>query len=159
MGLYRFLIVDDDPQVRGLLEKFFLQLGYTVETAGNGEEGLQKFMKDPFDGVISDLVMPDGDGLALLKKVKEIRPGTLFFLITGYGTVENAVQGMKEGADDFIPKPFHLEDLRMRVERALLSRNLQRSVKRMTGILWAIILSIPLWLVLGILLGIVWKRN
>jgi DNA-binding NtrC family response regulator len=159
MGLYRFLIVDDDPQVRDLLEKFFLRLGYTVETAGNGEEGLQKFRKDPFDGVISDLVMPDGDGLALLKKVKEIRPGTLFFLITGYGTVENAVQGMKEGADDFIPKPFHLEDLRMRLERALLSRNLQRSVKRMTGILWAVILSIPLWLVLGILLGIVWKRN
>jgi two-component system, NtrC family, response regulator PilR len=159
MEKYRLLIVDDDLQIRGMLEKFFLTLAYTVETAETGREGLEKFMKHPFDCVISDLVMPDVDGLALLKKIKEISPGTLFFLITGYGTIENAVQGMKDGAHDFITKPFHLEDLRIRVERALLSRNLQKSVNRMTGMLWAVIISIPVWLVLGILLGIVWKRN
>jgi len=156
---YRFLVADDEPQLRDLLEKFFLALGYEVETAENGEEALEKFRKRPFDGVISDLVMPRLDGLALLKEVREIHPGTLFFLITGYGTVENAVQGMKEGANDFIAKPFQLDDLKIRVERAILSQNLQKSVKRMTGLFWGVIISIPLWLILGILLGIVWRAK
>jgi two-component system response regulator PilR (NtrC family) len=155
----RLLIVDDERQIREMLEQFFTELGYMVMTAASGKEALERFMKYKFDCVISDLVMPEMDGLALLKQVKEKSPGTLFFLITGYGTIENAVQGMKDGAYDFIAKPFRLEDMKMRVERALLSRNLETSVKKMSGILWAFIISIPVWLILGILLGLVWKKN
>jgi two-component system response regulator PilR (NtrC family) len=157
MEKYRLLIVDDDRQIRDMLKQFFEKLGYMVVAAETGEDALEKFIEDEFDCVISDLVMPDMDGLALLKKVKERAPATLFFLITGYGTIENAVQGMKEGAYDFVTKPFQLEDMKIRVERALRSKNLEKSVKKMTGILWALIISIPLWLVLGIVLGFVWK--
>ncbi len=155
----RILIVDDDQQIGKMLQQFFTKLGYGVMTAESGEEALEKLTMHAFHCVISDLVMPDMGGLALLKKVKERWPGTLFLLITGYGTIENAVQGIKEGAHDFITKPFQLEDLKIRVERALLSKNLEKSVKRMTGMVWAVIFSIPLWLVLGILLGIVWKGH
>jgi two-component system, NtrC family, response regulator PilR len=155
----RLLIVDDEQQIRAMLEQFFTELGYLVMTAGSGKEALEKFMKYKFDCVISDIVMPEMDGLALLKRVKEKSPGTLFFLITGYGTIENAVQGMKDGAYDFISKPFKLEDMKMRVERALLSKNLENSVKKMSGILWAFIISIPIWLILGIVLGMIWKKN
>jgi two-component system, NtrC family, response regulator PilR len=158
MDGYRILIVDDDQQIREMLQQFFTKMGYLVMTAEMGKDGLEKFMEHPFDCVISDLVMPDMDGLALLKRVKERSPKTLFFLITGYGTVENAVQGIKEGAHDFITKPFLLEDLKIRVERALRSQILEKSVKKMTGMLWAVMISIPLWLILGIVLGIVWKR-
>lgn len=159
MERYRLLIVDDDQQIGKMLQQFFAGLGYGVETAQSGEEALEELTKHAFHCVISDLVMPQMGGLELLRRVKERSPGTLFFLITGYGTIENAVQGMKEGAHDFITKPFQLEDVKIRVERALLSKSLEKSMKKMTGILWALILSIPLWLVLGIVLGIVWKRN
>ncbi len=155
----RLLIVDDEQQIRAMLEQFFKELGYMVMTAGSGKEAIERFLKYKFDCIISDLVMPEMDGLALLRQVKEKSPGTLFFLITGYGTIENAVQGMKDGAYDFIAKPFRLEDMKMRVERALLAKNLENSVKKMSGILWAFIISIPIWLILGILLGMVWKRN
>ena len=159
MKRYRLLIVDDDQDIREMLQQFFAKLGYEVVTAKNGEEALQELTKDDFHCVISDLVMPELDGLALLKKVKERRPGTLFFLITGYGSIEKAVQGMKDGAHDFITKPFRLEDIKIRIERALLSKDLENSVKKMTGMVWALIFSIPLWLVLGIVLAIVWKRH
>jgi len=159
MNKNRLLIVDDEKQIRSMLEQFFTELGYQVMTAASGQEALDCFTKYKFDGVISDLVMPEMDGLTLLKRVNEQRPGTVFFLITGYGTIENAVQGMKDGAYDFIAKPFRLEDMKMRVERALLSKSLEKSVKKMSGILWAFIISIPLWLILGIILGMVWKRN
>ena len=155
---YRFLIVDDDQQIREMLQQFFTKMGYLVMTAETGKDGLEKFMEHTFDCVISDLVMPEMDGLALLKRVKERSPQTLFFLITGYGTIENAVQGIKEGAHDFITKPFLLEDMKIRVERALRSKILEKSVKKMSGMLWAVIISIPLWLILGIVLGIVWRR-
>ena len=157
MGRVRFLIVDDEQPIREMLQQFFTKLGYRVMTAESGEDALEKFMTYKFDCVISDLVMPDMDGLALLKKVKERRPGTSFFLITGYATIENAVQGMKEGAYDFFTKPFQLEDMKIRIERALLSKHLEKSVKRMSGILWALIISIPIWLILGIFLGMIWK--
>ena len=155
----RLLIVDDEQQIRAMLEQFFTEMGYLVMTAGSGKEALERIMKYKFDCVISDIVMPEMDGLALLKRVKEKSPGILFFLITGYGTIDNAVQGMKDGAYDFITKPFQLEDMKMKVERALLSKNLENSVKKMSGILWALIISIPIWLILGILVGMVWKRN
>jgi two-component system, NtrC family, response regulator PilR len=157
MEKFRLLIVDDDREIREMLQQFFERLGYMVVTAESGAAALEKFITYEFDCVISDLVMPDMDGLALLKKVKERAPAALFFLITGYGTIANAVQGMKEGAHDFITKPFQLEDMKIRVERALRTKTLEKSVKKMTGILWALIISLPIWLVLGIVLGLVWK--
>ena len=82
----------------------------------------------------------------------------LFFLITGYPTLETAVDAIKNGAYDYVVKPFNLEDLKFKVERALLNRRLKESLKKTSGMLWALLISVPIWLILGIVLGIIWKR-
>jgi DNA-binding NtrC family response regulator len=153
------LVVDDDDLIRGFLTDFFVGLGYEVETADCGRDGLLKFEPQRYDLVISDLMMPDISGIEVLKGIMAQDPKTLFFLITGYPTVETAIEAIKGGAYDYVVKPFNLEDLKIKVERALLTRRLQGSVKRLTGIVWAIVVSVPIWIVLGIIIGYIWKRG
>jgi DNA-binding NtrC family response regulator len=81
-----------------------------------------------------------------------------FFLITGFPTLETAIDAIKNGAYDYVVKPFNIEDLKFKVERALLNKELQRSLKKTSGMLWALLISVPIWLILGIVLGIIWKR-
>lgn len=159
METKRILIIDDDEIIRKFLMDFFDDLGYKVVTAESGEDALAKFAPQTFDLVISDLVMPDLSGIEVLKGLKAKDDKVLFFLVTGYPTLETAVEAMKSGAYDYIVKPFNLEDLKIKVERALLTRNLQSSLKKVNGILWALIISVPIWIILGIVLGFVWKRG
>jgi two-component system, NtrC family, response regulator PilR len=159
METKRILIVDDDELIRKFLNDFFVDLNYEVVTAENGEDALQKFTPLSFDIVISDLVMPDLNGLELLKEIKARDDKILFFLITGYPTLETAVEAIKNGAYDYIVKPFNLEDLRIKVERAITNSQLKSSLKKVSGILWALIISVPIWIILGIVLGFVWKRG
>jgi len=119
---------------------------------------LRKFAPDSFDIVISDLMMPDMTGIELLKELMIKDKNILFFLITGYPTLETAVEAIKNGAYDYIVKPFNLEDLRIKVERAIMTRQLKSSLKNVSGILWALIISVPIWIILGIILGFVWKH-
>ena len=154
----RILVVDDDEQVRGLLVNYFQFLsGYEVTTAANGAEALGKLSQNVYDCIISDLVMPDIDGLELLKQVKTQDKKLPFLIITGYPTIETAIEVMKQGAYDYVTKPLQLEDVRIKVERALHTTSLERSIKRLTGIAWAVIISIPIWLILGIIFGKVWR--
>ncbi|MEW6188158.1 MAG: response regulator [Thermodesulfobacteriota bacterium] len=153
----KILVVDDDQQIRELLLDFFHQLGFEVTTAANGVEALGKFSPDDTDCILSDLVMPDMGGLELLKKIKTQAPKIPFLVITGYPSIETALEVMKQGAYDYITKPFQMEDVRIKVERALQTQALQKSVKSLTGIAWAVIISIPIWLILGIIFGRVWK--
>jgi len=152
------LIVDDDQGILGVLSGFFSQLDYQVTTAVNGEDALSKYAPGRFDLVVSDLVMPDMDGLTLLKRLTAMDERTVFLMITGYPTLETAVDAIKNGAYDYVVKPFNLEDLKFKVERALLNKRLKESLKKTSGILWALLISIPIWLILGIVLGMVWKR-
>jgi two-component system response regulator AtoC len=152
------LIVDDDELILSMLTGFFAQLEFEVTTASNGEDALSKYVPGKFDLVISDLMMPDVDGLSLLKRLTTIDNRVLFFLITGYPTLETAVDAIKNGAYDYVVKPFNLEDLKFKVERALLNRRLKESLKKTSGMLWALLISVPIWLILGIVLGIIWKR-
>lgn len=158
METRRILIVDDDELIRKFLLDFFVDLNYEVVTAENGEDALRKFVPQGFDIVISDLVMPDMNGIELLKEMVAKDDKVLFFLITGYPTLETAVEAIKNGAYDYVVKPFNLEDLRIKVERALMTRQLKSSLKKVSGILWALIISVPIWIILGIVLGLVWKR-
>ena len=151
------LIVDDDEAVRTLLKEFFQGLGYVVVTAEGGQEALQKLHNFEVDCIISDLVMPDMDGLALLKHIRAQSRNTPFLMNTGYPSVDSAVEAMKAGAYDYISKPLQLEDVRIKVERALYTKKLEKSVKTVNGIVWAILISIPLWLILGIVVGKVWR--
>jgi len=113
------LIVEDEQDMLLGLQKILSNRGYNVEIAPSGSAGLEKVQESNFDIVITDLKMPDVDGMELLRKVKEIHADTIVIVITGYGTVENAVEAMKMGAYDYITKPFDAEHLRIVVKKAL----------------------------------------
>lgn len=153
------LVVDDDEQIQRFLMDFFVDLGWDVVTANSGEDALTKFSPQRFDIVISDYVMPGINGIELLKQLIAKDPKVLFFLITGYPTLEIAVDAIKNGAYDYIVKPFNLEDLKIKIERAVMTGQLKSSLKKVSGVLWALIISVPIWIILGILLGFVWKRG
>ncbi|MBR57882.1 MAG: DNA-binding response regulator [Myxococcales bacterium] len=113
------LIVEDDDSNRKTLERIFAKEPYVVCMASDGQEGLDIVREQVVNVVISDLMMPRMDGLELLKTVKTLQPDIDFILVTAYGTVERAVEAMKEGAYDFITKPFKRADVLARVRRAM----------------------------------------
>ena len=115
----RLLIVDDDQLMRSALYESLSSFGYEVETAENGADALVKFKDDQFAVVITDMRMPKMSGMDVLRGVKKISPQTPVILITAYGTVNTAVEAMKEGAAEFIMKPFSLDDLEFAVKNVL----------------------------------------
>jgi two-component system, NtrC family, response regulator PilR len=149
----RMLVVDDEKSVRDLLAEYLNEYGYDVTCAANGQDALQIYKQGQFDVVMSDLNMAPMDGLELLNKVKEINPDVLFIMITGYPSITSSIEAIKKGARDYITKPFNIDEIRVKVERALLEKSLQGRLKNAHGIVWALIISIPVWLVLGIILA------
>jgi DNA-binding NtrC family response regulator len=117
----RILIVDDEANIRTALAKVLAKLGHVVKTAATVEEALQSLRDGRFQIVISDLRMPGGDGLHLLREAKGIDPMIDVIMMTAYGTIESAVEAMKQGAYDYIEKPINQERLPI-----LLSRVLER---------------------------------
>ena len=115
----RILIVDDEQGIRELLISEFRRLGYEVFHAVNGEDAISKIQIEKVDIIITDMKMPKVDGLDLLKFTKENSPETEVILITGYATVENALEAMRGGAYDFIQKPFNIDELSALVEKAM----------------------------------------
>jgi len=118
------LIVDDESSVRESLEKVLSKSGYATTTASSGNEALKVLSKQRVDIVLSDLKMSDGDGFELLRNIKKEYPQIEVILLTGYGTVEKAVEAMKEGAYDFITKPFKKAAILSTVERAIEKQDL-----------------------------------
>ncbi len=115
----KILVVDDEAPVRDMIQKGLLQMGgYNVEVAQNGMEALEKVEKDIFDLVLTDLKMPEMDGLELLKTIKGTRPEITVILLTAFGSIETAVEAMKVGANDYITKPVDLNELLIHVSKA-----------------------------------------
>lgn len=115
----RLLVVDDEPNMRGVLAKALKARGYSVDTAENGEEGLAKFKNRSFDVVITDLKMPDMDGIGLLERLKEIDNAVSVIIITGYSSIESAIQAIKKGATDYLSKPFEIDELDLMITKAV----------------------------------------
>jgi DNA-binding NtrC family response regulator len=120
------LVVDDDPGFRSLLQTILAGEGYTVSVAGTIADAILACGHRQFHLIVSDLKLPDGDGLAVLRWVKEHTPATPVVMITGFGTVASAVEAMKLGAEDYLGKPLTSPDeLRLLVRKALDRRQLQ----------------------------------
>ncbi len=148
----RILVVDDAEEIREMLSDFLSRLHFAVDTAGDGQEALQKYMHGGYDVIISDVFMPHMDGIEFLKHIRSLNKDIMFLMITGYPDVETAVEAIKEGAYDYITKPFNMEDVRLRIERAFEKKSLKERLKTVEGFNWALLISIPLWLLLGIIL-------
>ncbi len=149
----RVLVVDDEQEVRDTLSSVLENLDYIPYVASNGVEALEIIKKEPIDVVLSDLYMPEMDGIELLKRVRSMNKKIVFLMITAHPTIETAVEAIKKGAYDYLTKPFHIEEVRLKINRALENKGLASSLKTANGIIWALIFSIPLWLVLGIILA------
>jgi two-component system NtrC family response regulator len=120
------LLIDDDDSLRRVMEFSLTEAGHKVETAASGEEGLRLFEKSSFDAVITDITMPGLNGMEVLARVRARDADLPVIMITAYGTIENAVQAMKEGAFDYITKPFNRDELRLTLEKALRLRRLEK---------------------------------
>jgi len=122
----KILIVDDEAIVRVSLSNWLKEDGYMVSTAENGAEALHKVAEEPWDILFVDIKMPKMSGLEVLKAVHEKRPGLPVIIITAYASVESAVTAMKDGAYDYIVKPFEPEEIRVIVRRLLKNREIER---------------------------------
>src|SRR5256885_9466769 len=120
----RILIVDDQRNMRTTTALVLRQQGYQVTEAESGEAALSRLLAEPFDVVLTDLKMAPLDGLAVLRGALEVSPSTQVIVMTGYGTVESAVEAMQQGAYDYVSKPFKETELLVRVQRALEQRRL-----------------------------------
>lgn len=117
-------MVDDDESMRDSCTQILTKDGYQAETAKDGSSGLEQIKEKKPDLVLIDLKMPGINGLELLEKTREIDPNIIAVVITGYATVESAVEAMKIGAYDFLPKPFTPDELRIIIKRGLEKRKL-----------------------------------
>jgi putative nucleotidyltransferase with HDIG domain len=120
----RVLVVDDEKFIRDILADFLGMEGYVVRTAEDGSSAIQELQRASYDLVISDLKMPKMGGLELLKEVSLAHPDTITVIMTGFGTVETAIDAMKRGAYDYILKPFKVEEIIHIVQRGLEKRRL-----------------------------------
>jgi len=124
----KILVVDDEKEIRDFLFKALSQIaGFRVELAENGEEALKKIEKEFFDLVLTDLKMPDMDGLQLVAEIAKSKPEILTVLMTGHGSIDSALEAMKRGASDYLTKPLNLEEMFVRLQKVLEEK--QRFVK------------------------------
>ncbi|MBI3352121.1 MAG: sigma-54-dependent Fis family transcriptional regulator [Nitrospirae bacterium] len=122
----KILIVDDEKSMREFLQIVLTKEGYHVVTASDGEEAIELIGKDIFDLVISDLKMPKASGLDVLKAVKEVSPDSIVLMITAFATTETAIEAMKQGAYNYLIKPFKIEEVKLIIKNALEKQTLRK---------------------------------
>ena len=118
----RVLVIDDDLSLRQFLKNMLRRAGYEIETAGSGKEGLAILEEQAADVVVTDLTMEGMDGMAVLRSVRQRWPATEVVMITAHATAENAVEAMKQGAHDYVVKPFNVESLKVILQKAFEKR-------------------------------------
>ncbi len=123
---HSILIVDDEPNIRRVLEVMLKKEGYDVHLAECGKKAVDIASNTTIDLLISDLIMPDMTGVEVLKIVKELQPHCTAIMITAYGTIKTAVEAMRLGAYNYIPKPFDIDEMRTMIQHALSNRILEQ---------------------------------
>ena len=149
----KILIVDDEQDILETLPEVLQKWGHQTFIAANGIEALKVFSDNPVDFIITDIKMPQMDGMELLQKIQEMDKNCMVIFLTGYPSLDSAISAMRSGAYDYLVKPVNLDELKLRIERGLERKEHIRSLPLLRGLNWALIVSIPLWLVLGIILA------
>jgi DNA-binding NtrC family response regulator len=126
--LPRILVVDDEHFIRDLLCDFFSKCEYSVVTAPDGESGIAECRASRFDAALVDLKMPDQTGTDVLAELRSIDPTLPVIIMTGYPTIDASIEAIRRGAHDFVVKPFRLQDLKERVDRAIRTRSIARDI-------------------------------
>ena len=127
----RLLIVDDHKTTADSVAQIGQRLGHEVEVSYDGTEGLAKVESAPFDLVVTDLRLPGASGMEILERAGAANPEGAVMVITAYGSIEKAVEAMRKGAFDFIAKPFTIEEIKLKLEKALAHVEVQREMERM----------------------------
>ncbi len=124
----RILVADDHDSLRRGLVRALKEAGHEVEEAPNGTAALEKLHEGPFDVVLTDLKMGGGDGLDVLRTAKTLNPSTEVILMTAFGSINTAVEAMKHGAFDYVQKPFEIEEMEVKIEKAIEHRRLRHEI-------------------------------
>jgi len=122
----RILVVDDEKSMRDFLEILLTKNGYSVKVASSGTDAIRLIEGSDYDLVISDIRMPEMSGLELLRRIKSVQPETIVIMITAYASTQQAVEAMKEGAYDYLTKPFKVDEIKIILKNALDKRRLER---------------------------------
>ncbi len=120
----KILVVDDEQSLREVLSIMLKRAGYAVTSVSDGEEAIEQVQKEIFDLVITDLRMPKVDGMEVLRAVKSASPETVVLIITAFATADSAVEAMKQGAYDYLTKPFQVDEVQLIIRNALEKRRL-----------------------------------
>jgi len=110
------LVIEDEAKVAGFLQKGLQQSGYRIDLAADGEEGYEKIQNNNYDLILLDLMLPKISGLDLIPKIRECRPAVPIIAVSAKGSVEDRVQGLNLGCDDYLPKPFSFAELLARIQ-------------------------------------------
>jgi DNA-binding NtrC family response regulator len=124
----RILVVDDEEQMRDLLAKVLERKGYQVSVCGDGTEAVAFLEKEPVDLVVTDVRMSGLNGMEALRAIKELNPEVVVIIMTAFGSIDQAVQAVKDGAYDYINKPFKIDEILLTIEKALDERRLRHEV-------------------------------
>ncbi len=120
----KVLVIDDEKSTRDVLVEFLTTLDFPAVAKDTGEEGIKEVRKNPYDLVITDLFLPGMHGLDVVREIKTIAPDTIVIVITGHGSIQTAIESMREGAYDYLTKPFSIETLNARIMKAIEYRKL-----------------------------------
>ena len=121
------LVTEDDEKMRNGLVEILKGEGYNVDSADNGQKGLEMIKEKDYDVVLSDLIMPVMGGMELLRNIKQIKPETSVIFITAFGTIENAVEAIKVGASDYITKPFKIDEVQSKIKKVLAEKEFKKT--------------------------------
>ena len=125
MENYKILFVDDDRQILSIVEQFLGRCGFNVTTESDGRKAIEMVQQNHFSVVFTDLIMPEISGMELLKQIKKASPETEVIVVSGYGTIEAAIEAMKLGSYDFLQKPINFDRFRILIERILEKQKLK----------------------------------
>ncbi len=129
----KLLIIEDEKKVAKFIEQGLREERYELELAYDGEDGLEKAITGEFDGIILDLMMPKRDGISLLRELRARGITTPVLILTAKGTIQDKITGLDSGADDYLSKPFHFEELTARIRSMLRRSSVEKTTQLKVG--------------------------